>query len=232
MKKLIFLGTSSGISIFEEAAEAMGYEVYGVMDGDYTKGDEYWGIPVINSETVFDNPKLAQYYKQNFVFFNAINWLPMNDKISVRNTQKRHKFMQLIQQHNLECINIIEEGSYVSTKSTKLGTNIYLGHWIAIEPHCVVEDFVSLFGHTFLGHHTQVGENSQIQRHGEMYGNVRLGKNSYVGTHAGIVQDCVVGDNVWIQPGIRVCRNVENNEIIGATKKSLRKTVPYYGTFP
>ena len=232
MKKLVFLGSGLSISILKEAAEEMGYEVAGIIDNDYYGNTtNFCDIPLINGQSCFDDPAVAAYYRENFVFFFAINWLPMKDAISVRNKAKRHDIIALIKEHNLECINIISSMTTIS-KSATLGKGIFIGQIVSLEAHCIINDFSNIWGHQVIGHHAQIGENCQIQRHAELYGSAKIGDNVYLGSHVGVVQDAVIGDNVWVQPGIIVCRNAENNEIIGSTKKSLRRTVPYYGTSP
>lgn len=215
MSKVIFLGTTGCIEQYIEACEKQGQPIAGIIDSDwYGNRTEFAGLPVLDTEQVFQTNPDA--YK-DYVFFICVNWHPF----AGRDIDKRKKFIQLVKDYNLPCINLVDPTSSVSRYAT-FGKNIMIGPMCIIEPHVVIDDFVCLWGMNDIGHHSRIGENTIMQRVAGIHGVV--GKNTYVGlgswlhNHPGIT----VGDNVIVHPFLQVGRDVEDGELVRLSKDSLR----------
>ena len=215
-KKIIFLGTSLSMGMQIETAEQLGYEIVGIIDSDWFRiQDTFCGIPVINSETIFETDP-AHY--QNIEFFVCVNWDP---NVYPKGRLKRKRFIDLVNRYKLPCTNLISNLSYVSRLAT-LGKNIFVGNFTTIEPDCVIEDFVSIMNNVTLGHHSVVGHNSVMQRMSSLKGTV--GYDSYVGIGSMIFSPygCTVGNNVDIGPGLYVSRDVKPHEQVRLDRHAVK----------
>jgi acetyltransferase-like isoleucine patch superfamily enzyme len=214
--KLIFLGTNSVLERHIEACDSQGQEIAGIIDRDwFGNKDTFAGLPVLDSETVFDTD--PERYR-NHVFFVAVNWYPQGG----RDIGKRRMLIDLVRRHNLPCINLIDPQSWVS-RFAKLGTNVFVGANTTIEPHAVIEDFVTIWNNAVIGHNNHVGENSLVQRGTIVHG--QIGKNVYVGIGSMVISNdhyISIGDGATIGPGLHVARNVEANEKVSINKDYLR----------
>ncbi len=229
-KPIIFLGSSMAMTMFVEAADHMGIPIHGIIDKDYYGNtDTLHELPVIDSEECFDNAEKLNYYRDNFQFFVAVNPLPMQDATTTRNREKRYRLIDLVKQHNLECATLISKMTSISPKST-IGKNVFIGNLVTAEPYVSVGDFTNIWGLLVIGHHAQIGENCCIQRHTDVYGSAKIGNDVHLSGFSGIVEECSIGDGAWIQPGIRVHRDVKPGEIVGFTRESLRRTTPFLGS--
>jgi UDP-3-O-[3-hydroxymyristoyl] glucosamine N-acyltransferase len=215
MKKLIFLGTNSVLERYIEACERQGQEIEGIIDSDwYGNRESFAGLPLLDAEHIFhSNPKKYSDY----VFFVGVNWNPTY----ARDFTKRKMLIDIVRQYQLPCINIVDPGSYVS-RYASLGSGIFIGANCAVEPHTVLEDFVSIYGNSTVGHNNHIGENTAIQRN--TFVHAKLGKNCYVGIGSYIMRDgsTVIGDNVIIAPCLHVARDVKDNENITIDRNSVR----------
>jgi NDP-sugar pyrophosphorylase family protein len=215
MKKLIFLGTNSVLERYVEACERQGQEIEGIIDSDwYGNRDTFADLPIIDTEKIFsDHP--TRY--KDFVFFIGVNWNPE----AGRDIDKRKMFINLIRQHQLPCINLIDPTSYVSRFAT-LGQGVFIGSNCYVEPNCVIGDFVSIYGGNALGHDTWIGENTVIQRESKLH--AKIGNNCYIGIGSYVIRDpsLTIGDDVVVSPCVHVSRDVSNNETVTLSKDSFR----------
>ena len=219
-KPLVFLGSNSNLLLFAEAAERQGLEVVGIIDQDYFGNTEQLhGIPVIGSEEDFADPKQRAWWTEHYDFFIAVNWSP--DPGHARDVKKRRYLIDLVRQHNIKIINLIDPTAYVS-RHTKLGQGIYIGPTTAIEPDCEIHDFVQIYYHVGIGHGSIIGENTVLQRKVGL--SAHIGKDSYLSMwvkafHPDMLR---IGDNVIINPGLYIARHVADGEVVKLTKDSIR----------
>lgn len=223
-KPLIFLGSSSAISIYIECCEQLGVEIAGIIDGDYFENTpSIENIPVIDGHDAFLDQQKVNYYRENFNFFCAVNWTPVNDTVSVRNREKRNNFISLAQKHNLSVVSLVDPRAMVS-KSSKIGQGCFVGGLCVIEPHAVLENFSTAWYNSTVSHHSVLGFNSVLQRWAGMMGNVHVKDNVYISVYVYLGKgNIIVDSNSWIQPGIMVFRDVAENEIVAVNGKNTRK---------
>jgi hypothetical protein len=104
-RPLIFIGSNSHLCFFTDACELHDIKVHGIIDSDYYGNTaELEGVPVIDTEASFEDPKKLEYYRNNFHFFLATNWVADSDSASVRNKHKRDRLIEIIERYNLPCI--------------------------------------------------------------------------------------------------------------------------------
>jgi len=185
-KPLLFIGSNSDIHQYAEACEQHGIEIAGIIDSDYFGNQaKYCDIPVVGSEKEFDDPTKLQYYKDNFNFFCATNWVPGSDPITVRNTAKRHMLLDLIDQFDIPCISLVEKTAIVSS-SAIIGKSCYIGHMVILEPKVIISDFVTIQAQSLVAQRSLISKNCVLQR--------------FVGFPA----DSIMEENVFLSSLVRI----------------------------
>jgi acetyltransferase-like isoleucine patch superfamily enzyme len=214
-KPLIFLGSNVAISQFAETAQDLNIEVAGIIDGDYYGNTESIdGIPIIDSEQSFNDAEKLEYYRQNYVFFCATNWIPQDDAVSKRNKEKRHRLIDLIDQSDLPCMNIIDPRAKIHS-STKLGKGIYIDSFALVDPNVTIGDYTTVYAFSGLGHGSTFGRNCVIQRHISITGDVTFGDNVFLGTACKILKTGVtISSGTFVHEAIYLKRGTIENEII------------------
>jgi UDP-3-O-[3-hydroxymyristoyl] glucosamine N-acyltransferase len=201
-------------------------EIAGIIDNDY------WGntcslsdIPVINGEQCFEDPAQLEHYRKNFNFFCATNWSPENDPATVRNRNKRFRLINLIDQHELNCISLIDPLSRIST-SAYVGQGVYIDAFVLIESHCKIHNHSSIYAYTGIGHHTQVMSNCVIQRHCSIAGDCVFEPNTYLGTAVKALKTgATFGEGTFIHEAVYIRRGTVPNEIVGQRGKNMNRVI-------
>lgn len=223
-RPVIFLGTNSAIAIYLETCQENGMSVHGIIDQDYFGNTEtICGIPVIDSETAFDDPAQAEYYRNNFDFFCATNWMPMSDPVTQRNRQKRDRLLALINQHQLNCVNIIDQRAKISP-SAQIGHGCYIAEFAVIEPNVTIGNFVNIWSHCIVGHNSTVGHNTVIQRKCNIISDVCIEENVYLSMSVCLYKSySTVKKNTFVHECVYLKRSTISNEIIGLAGTNPRR---------
>jgi acetyltransferase-like isoleucine patch superfamily enzyme len=227
-KPLIFLGSNSVMELYSETCDENGIVVAGIIDSDYYGSrDTVCGIPIIDSESSFENPEQLAYYRENFVFFCAVNWQPVDTEINQRNRKKRQHYIDLINQHDLTCINIIDQRAKVSP-SAQLGKGIYVGEFATLDPRVQIGDFVNIYGQCHIGHDTQIGVNSVIQRRCSLVGELTVESNVFVASNVYLLKNHArIGQGTFVHECIYLRRGTVANEIVSLQGANLRRVRAY-----
>lgn len=213
--KLLFLGTNSVLERYIEAAEDQDLEVAGIIDSDwYGNRDTFSGIPVVDSQKVFDTE--PDKYR-DYVFFIGTNWSPL----AGRDTTKRKMLIDIVKRYSLPCVNLIHRTSFIS-KFSELGQNIFIGSQVAIEPNCKISSFCTIMDLVSIAHDSMIGENCVIQRKAGVQATV--GNNTYIAGDTTIFKHggLNIGNDVCIDPCLYVSRNVKDGERVRLTKNNIR----------
>lgn len=207
-KPLIFLGTSANMTKLVDICDLVGIQVAGIIDSDYYGNTELiQGIPVIDSEE-----NISKY--QDYNFFCAVNWLPSQDPISIRNRDKRIRLINLIDSKELNCISLVDPYARVSSTSV-IGRGVYIDAFVLIESLAEIHDYVSIYAYTGIGHHTIVERNTVMQRHCSIAGGCVFEHDTFIGTAVKALKtNAVFGSNTFIHEGIYIRRGTISNEIV------------------
>lgn len=230
-KPLILLGSQLGLWFITDLCERNNITIHGLIDNDYFGNTEsIENVPVIDTENSFDDPEKLSYYKQNFNFFNVVAISGQNkDPIHFRNFQKRYKFINLIERHNLNCISIVDHSSVVH-KTNKIGKNVLIDLFCYISAYNEIGDFCSIYAFSAMAHHNKLGRNCVMQRRSGVHNYNTLEDDVYVG-----LQSQVWGENLLLKKGtvihpmLGLNRSTEENELISIAGKDLRRV--YQGTY-
>jgi acetyltransferase-like isoleucine patch superfamily enzyme len=221
---VIFLGSNSVIGLQAETCEDLGWTVAGIIDQDYYGNTEHLcGVPVIDSETVFNDYAKLRYYRDNFVFFCATNWQPLQDSINIRNRQKRQALLDTIERFELICCNIIDPRAKVS-RSARLGQGIYIGEFTTIDPGVEIGNHTNVYGQSHVGHHSRVGKNCVLQRQSVVAGDVVIEDNVFLSCNSTLAKTkSTVGAGAFIHENLYVKRNVLPKEIVSTDQGNTRR---------
>lgn len=208
-KPLIFLGCNSHITLYSEVCVRNNIPIAGIIDSDYFGNTPTLeGIPFIGSEKDIDFIELAKSHD----FFIAVNPVPHNK----RNVSKRNNFINLVDQYNLPCANLIDPQSRIGMFDVILGKGIYIGYCASINSHVTIGDHCQLHHQVGVGHHSIVGKNVVFQRKSCVSGDTIVEDNSYIGIGVRVVgkNPLKVGSGSNILAGLTVMRNVEPGETV------------------
>ena len=214
-KPLIFIGSNSNLEKYIEVCDDHNIKIHGLIDADYFGNTESLaGIPIIDSEIIFNNTNKLTYYRDNFNFFCATNWLPTNDTISIRNKEKRSRLITLIKQHNLNCISLVEKYAKVS-KFAKIGQGVYLDYLVQIDPNVIINDFTCVWARSSFGHHTTIGENCVFQGDCVILSECVIDNNVYFGTSVRALKSKIqIREGTFIHEMVYLRRDTQPNEIV------------------
>ena len=227
-RPVIFLGSNSLLYIVTEACEALGITVAGIIDRDY------WGntthvcdVPVIDSEDSFNDPERLDYYQHNFNFFCAVNWMPEQNDIAVRNRQKRKYLLDVIDRCQLPCITIVDPTARISRHST-LGRGIFVDSGVTVNPHCHVGDFTNIYCNAFVGSNTHIGQNCVVQRECFITEACQVGNDCYFGLCSKALKvGARFGAGTFVHEAIYIRRGTLENEIVSMHGTNMKRVVPY-----
>lgn len=217
MKPVVFLGSSRIVLDLEEMCERQGLTVAGIIDSDYYGNTvDFDGIPYIGSEHSADWSSLKQQYS----FFLGVNTLPDVP----RNTEKRLRFIDIIEQHNLECVNLIDPSGYISRRA-KLGKCICIGPNAGIQSHAEIKDYAFITSMAAIGHDAVIGRNTVVQRGAVIASGAIIGDNTYIGVNACLFKtpNQRIGNNVVVHPGVTVMRDVDDNETVSLVGRNTKR---------
>jgi acetyltransferase-like isoleucine patch superfamily enzyme len=214
-KPLIFLGSSMVMGKLFDICDDHGIEIAGIIDNDYYGNrDAIDDVPIIDTELSFDNEEKCRNYRDNYNFFCANNWQPLNDPVSIRNKEKRFKFLNLIDDKKLNCITLVSKTASVSKRAT-LGKGVFIDTLSVVEPGVSIGDHSMVFAHAIVGHHMKLGKNCVVQRKSFVAQASVAEDNCYFGLCSITLKTNVVfRKDTFVQEGIYLKRGTKEGEIV------------------
>jgi UDP-3-O-[3-hydroxymyristoyl] glucosamine N-acyltransferase len=156
--KVVFVGSNYNIRQMTDICYASGIEVGGILDHDFWKNTTHIdGVPVIGTEHDF-------HWSPEYSYFIATNWIPVNNSTHLRNQKKRHTQIQLLEQHHIQCINLIHPSAVVSNTCI-LGHGIMIGANAVIGNHCRIGNFCQIREQSYLAHSATLKENIVLMKY-------------------------------------------------------------------
>lgn len=215
-RPLIFLGCNYAMLIQKEVCDENEIEVAGIIDNDYFGNtSDLFGMPFIDSELSFTDPSKLAYYQKNFNFFCASNWSPEDNPVQKRNREKRHKLIDLLDEHQLNTISLIDQRANVS-KYSNIGRGVFIDAMCNIEAGVKIHDYVNIMWSCGIGHDTIVERNTTIQRQVWTGGNCHFEPNCFIGIGAKTLKSgAKFGTGTWVQEMTYIKRGTVAGEIVG-----------------
>lgn len=215
-RPLIILGHSTQLLDLIDVCERLNIPVAGIIDNDYFGNTEsFEGVPFIGSELTADFEKL----KFEYDFFIGVNPVPDYP----RNIVKRHRFIDIVDQFDLPCPNLIDPQCRINHR-VKMGKGIFVNFMGVIGPYVTIGDHCQINVMSGIGHHCELGKNVIVQRKATILSSIKVGENSFICNEAKLLKpELQIGKNSYIHPGVIVMRNVEDNEVISLTGRNTRR---------
>jgi NDP-sugar pyrophosphorylase family protein len=212
-RPLIFLGSNSVMEKYTELCEELGIVVAGLLDNDY------WGNTAeLGGVKVLDTEKNIDQYLNNYNFFCATNWNPIDDPIMVRNRQKRQYLIDLVRQKNIQCISLVDPTARIS-KYSRLGNGCFIDCHVMVESGSIVGDFTNIYGQVQVGHNTTIGENCVLQR------------------AVGLASAQILENDVYLssgvkalKPGVKISQGTFVHELVYLARGTVSNEVVQFGT--
>jgi carbonic anhydrase/acetyltransferase-like protein (isoleucine patch superfamily) len=214
-RPLIFLGSNAVMEKYTDVCHELGIDIHGCIDSDYYGNREkICGIPIIDTEKVFDSPQgLAQY--RNYNFFCATNWSPEHNSATTRNRLKRQNLIDLLDSLELSVISLVDPTAKINS-TAKIGRGCFVDCMAMLEAHVVLEDYVNIYSHSCIGHHTQIDRNSVIQRQCSIAGAAHFETNCFLGVSVKALKTgATFGRDTFIHECMYVRRGTVPGEVIG-----------------
>lgn len=211
-KPLVFLGSSGSMSKLFDICDLEGIKIQGIIDNDYYGNTESLeGIPVIDS---FSN---IEKYKSSCNFFNAVNWVPASDTVSIRNKEKRNMILNLIKENSLPTISLIHKNACVSPRS-QIGRGCFIDTSTIIEPNVVLGDYCNVYALAHIGHDMIIGKNCVFQRRTTVAQESTVEDNCFFSVNVKAIKSKVIWRHgTFIQEGIYIKRGTQENEVVTAS---------------
>jgi UDP-3-O-[3-hydroxymyristoyl] glucosamine N-acyltransferase len=151
----------------------------------------------------------------------------LND-VAVRDKEKRHHLIDLIDHHQLNCISLVDKNA-VLPASTKIGRGCFIDKYIDILPRVSIGDFTNLYTLSHIGHDTTIGRNCVIQRYCAVPSYAQLENNVFFSSAVKALKNSVTfGENTFIHEGIYIKRGTVKNETVSMYGKNLQRLVSQY----
>lgn len=216
MKPLAFLGSSTAMQLYVDAATRQGLQVAGIIDSDYYGNlDEFAGLPVIGSE------KDLEQHIDKYNFFIGTNWSP--DPAHSRDQTKRKYLIDLVYENNIKCVSLIDPGCYIGS-NVNIGQGSYIGFNSYIEFNNVIGDFCQIHFNVGISHDCTIGSNSVIRQCSGI-ANTDVGDNVYIGTTTHVFTSkkrIQLKDNSIINQGLWLMRDAAEGEHVKLTPDAIR----------
>lgn len=225
-RPLVFLGTNSNMYKYIEICSLNNIEVAGIIDSDYYGNtEEFCGIKVIAPDTIFDDPTGLEEYRNQYNFFCAVNWTPMQDPVSIRNKSKRDMYLDLISEKKLSCISIVAPMSFVAPSVT-IGNGCFIDNMVHIESGVTIGNYVNVYAKTHIGHHATIGDNTVLQRMCVAPSESFVEKDVYFGPMVKALKDGArFGTNTFIHEGVYIRRGTVPGEVVTLQGEGLKRVV-------
>lgn len=221
MKPLIFLGSRLGMSQLATVAEALGYEVEGILDFQYYGNkDTISNIPVIGNDLwlLDENNTQAQKWLKDCDFFVA-NFFG-GSKEDIKNQILRTRRIQMLERLGIDSPNLIHPSnnlagltSKYTDKSLKIGKGNFFDEGVTIhQDNVTIGDYCCLTWGVKVSHDTVIGNN------------VSFAPNCFY-QFCDIGNDTFLGYNSEVSPFAKNRISIGNNVVVWA-KSSVLVDVP------
>lgn len=211
-QKLIFLGSSWGMTRFKNICDLTGIEIAGIVDRDYYgTTDKFYDIPVIGTEDTFFSENLEDI-KNNYIFFIATQWEPTHQPANMRNREKRKYLINLVKELDLPCTNLVDPRAVVDP-TCSFGKNVFVAALAVIDAKVIINDFVSVSSHAYVSHEVVLDENSVVQAFGFVCGKAHIKHDTFCGIHSTVLPGLTVENNCVIRPYTLIKEDLAANQI-------------------
>ena len=196
--KLIVIGAGAYAREIIDVAEAIGYDIEGVVSDVE---------PAFRTNWIGTFSDLELISRNNISFFFAIG---ATDRKSI---QKRGKIFKGIAFDNIKLVNIISQNAHVA-RTVQFGKNNYIAPGVVINSGAVLYDNILINNNATIGHDVSIGTNSVISGNVFIGGGTSVGSNVLIGPGANILQGLSISDKAIISVGATVLRSLKEAQTV------------------
>lgn len=235
-KKLIFVGSRSGMSTLAAVPESLGIEILGILDSHYWGNTTHIaGIPVIGDERWLLDPDnlLANQWKETCTFFPA-NWHDGSQTNGLDDLRLAR--IDLMDQAQVDVCNLIHPSAAVFGLTSKYG-NFKIGKGVLIQANSVVladnveiGDYCAFEIGSVVTHTATIGRNVLASAKTFIY-NCNIQDNAYLGIFSrlnavpGKNKILQIGKNVTVWNSAEVTKNIPDDHFYTSDSRILKKTL-------
>lgn len=222
-RPLIFLGSNWNMFQLTELAEDVGIQIHGILDSDYNENSIIGGYPVLGSEDILNDKETLDHFRNNFNFFCATNWSPIEHPGHQRTREKRKKYIELIENNNLNCISLIDPSAKIS-RHASIGKGVFIDAQVNVEPESIINDFVRIYFLTVIGHGTHIGKNCTLQRRCITAAFLKLEDEVYFGPSViALKESAIIGAGSFVHECIYFKRGTVPGEIVSMESENQKR---------
>ncbi|EUM09696.1 acetyltransferase [Enterobacter ludwigii] len=201
--KLIIIGAGGFAKAVIDSLDHNQFALEGFLDS--MKSGTHQGYPILGHS--LDDIQQCKDYK----YFIAIG-----------DPDDRAFWFQKIKDAELETINVIDETSIVSSRST-LGTCIYIGKMAIVNCDSYLEDGVVINTRALVEHGNHISYCSNISTNVVLNGDVRVGEKTFIGSCTVVNGQLTIGNSTIVGSGSVVIRDIPNNVVVAGSPTRLLK---------
>lgn len=200
-KKLIIFGTGDIAQLAKYYFDIdSDYEVVGfTVDSDYCLSSTFENCPLVPFEDIEN-----RFSVDEFEIFIALSYAQMN-KLRAEKYLKAKQLGYKI-------------ASYISSHCTNLsqfpiGENAFILESCTIQPYVKIEDNVTLWSGSHIGHHSIIKSNNFISVHVAISGHCVVESNCFIGVNATLGHKVQIARQAIIGAGAVITKDIEENSV-------------------
>lgn len=192
MKTIVFGdgGYASTLVDMSQESSCPVHPDYYFVDEKYKTEDYIYGVPVITSLKGMEG---SWYFSATY------------------NHSVRKKWMEMAKEYNMKHLPaVIHRNTYISKRAT-LPKHCCIGPFNIIEQGVTLGEFSHLSYQSKIGHGSTVGNFAHVMPNCMIGGNNKIGESLFMATAVNTMEKISIGDNVTINIGCMITKNLESN---------------------
>lgn len=227
MKPIVFVGYKSDMGALEEVCDLRGFEIKGMLDGNFIHLTEIEHIPILGSEN--DLTGSLKHLLDECVFFVSSGFAGVRDADDPENSGDllRIRRIELLESLGAEFVTLIHPTAVVH-KRAQIGAGSYIGVCACVGSDTIIGRHAFIQHAASVTHHNVVGKNFLTGPRAIVGGHATIGDNVYMGTHSCIIggkwkTTITVGNNSMIHMGVICMIDVPDNTTVGFHGKMFKR---------
>jgi sugar O-acyltransferase (sialic acid O-acetyltransferase NeuD family) len=213
MKNLIIVGAGGYAKSVLDSVDYMNFRMVGFLDDIKEKGTSHLGYPVLGN-TVECIPM-----PQEYVYFVAIG-----------NNAKRKRWFDVLKEHHLSLINVIDRSALVSTHST-IGEGSFIGKFAVVNSGSSIGDNTVINTRALVEHGCVIGSHVNVSTCATLNGDVIVEEGGFVGSGVTVNGQLSIGRWALVGSGAVVLHDVKpNTTVVGVPAKEIHSNSHKYNS--
>ena len=193
MKPLVLIGGGGHCKSVIEAAESVGYQIFGVLDMPEDIGKEILSTKVIGTDD--DIP----YYVHKAEFVITVGF--------IKNPIIRIKLYNRVKEAGGRLATIIASTAHISKYAT-IGEGTVVMHQAFVNAGAKVGNNVILNTFTNIEHDAVIGDQCHISTGTMVNGDCKIGNNCFIGSQSVLANGITIGDDIIVGAGSLVRKSI------------------------